>query len=192
MLAYVFFRNHGLRGLWFLFAFGLLVTFCDQISTNVFKYGFERLRPSHNPVIREMVHLVNNNRGGLYGFVSSHATNSFGLAMLVSLIFRNKWLGFFIFSWAFLNAYSRIYLGLHYPGDIVGGMLLGLLIGKIIYELFLRIAPRTLIISHHNKRTLKKGLAKSFTQSSISLICVTILLSYALLLLSSDILLKLM
>ncbi len=161
-IAYVIFKNHGAKGLVTMLAVALLIVLCDQISTNVFKNGFERLRPSHDTDLKYLVHLINGKRGGLYGFVSSHSTNSFGLAMFTSLLFRNRTYNFFIFLWATINAYSRIYMGVHFPGDIIGGFLLGIILGRIVYELYLRIIPRFIVISHHNKRLLKSGLAESF------------------------------
>ncbi len=161
-ITYVIFKNHGVRGLVSMLAIGLLITLCDQISTNVFKEGFERLRPSRDPDLKYLVHLINGKRGGMFGFVSSHATNSFGLAMFTSLLFRKRTYTFFIFLWAATNAYSRMYMGVHYPGDIIGGLFLGLLLGQFVYWIYLKIIPRFIIISHHNKRLLKSGLAESF------------------------------
>ncbi len=79
-ILYVIFRNQGVKGIITVFALALMVLLCDQISTNIFKEGFERFRPSHEPSIQGLVDLINGKRGGKYGFVSSHATNSFGLA----------------------------------------------------------------------------------------------------------------
>ncbi|WP_430816440.1 phosphatase PAP2 family protein [Carboxylicivirga sp. RSCT41] len=162
-LAYVIFKKHGLRGLVTVLFIGLLITLCDQISTNVFKHGIERLRPSRDEDLKYLVHLINGKRGGMYGFVSSHSTNSFGLALFTSLLFRNRTYSIFIFSWAAINAYSRVYSGVHYPGDIIGGMLLGLLLARIVYGIYLRVIPRFIVISHHNKRLLKAGIAESFS-----------------------------
>lgn len=165
-MAYVIFKNHGMRGLVTLLSIGFLIFLCDQISTNVFKEGFERFRPSRDPDLQYIVHLINGKRGGMYGFVSSHSTNSFGLAMFTTLLFRNRTFGLILFSWAAINAYSRIYMGVHYPGDIIGGFLLGIILGRLVYEIYLRIAPRFLIISHHNKRLLKSGIAESFNKDA--------------------------
>lgn len=120
----------------------LLVVLCDQISYHVFKNGIERLRPSQEPALEGLVNLVNNKKGGLYGFVSGHATNSFGLALFSSLLFRYRWYTVFIMTWAVVNSYSRIYLGLHYPGDILAGILLGFLIAWGIYRLYLYLMVR--------------------------------------------------
>src|SRR5690554_6303097 len=123
VILYVIFRNQGVKGIITVVGLALMVLLCDQISTNIFKEGFERLRPSHEPSIQELVNLVNGKRGGKFGFVSSHATNSFGLAVFSLLLFRYRWYSLFILFWAALNSYSRIYMGVHYPGDILGGLI---------------------------------------------------------------------
>ena len=117
-------------------AISLTITASDQFSVHFFKEVFERLRPCHNLEISELVHLVNNHCGGKFGFVSSHAANTFALAMLTSGLFRNKYFTWFIFIWAAIVSYSRIYLGVHYPGDIIGGALLGVFIGWLMLFLF--------------------------------------------------------
>ncbi|MCT4591285.1 MAG: phosphatase PAP2 family protein [Carboxylicivirga sp.] len=188
-IAYVIFKRHGLRGLVTMLSIGLLIFLCDQISTNVFKHGIERFRPSHDPDLKYLVHLINGKRGGLYGFVSSHATNSFGLAMFTALVFRNRTYTIFIFLWAAINSYSRIYMGVHFPGDILGGLLLGLILGRLVYEIYLRVLPRFIVISHHNKRILKSGIAESFGNDS-RLIYFSIILMTGTLLMAAKVMLK--
>lgn len=188
-LAYVIFKHHGLKGFVTVVFIGLVILLCDQISTNVFKYGFERLRPSRDEDLKFLVHLINGKRGGMYGFVSSHSTNSFGLALFTSLLFRNRTYSIFIFSWAAINAYSRVYMGVHYPGDIIGGMLLGLILGRLVYEVYLRIIPRFIVISHHNKRILKSGIAESFG-TDYQLIFFSIIIMTGTLLTAAKVMLK--
>jgi undecaprenyl-diphosphatase len=142
VVLYAVVRNHH-QGWWFtLLALALVVTLCDQISNNVLKEGIERWRPSRDPSLTGLVHLVAGYRGGSFGFVSSHAANSFGLAMFLFLLFRHKGFGIAIFAWALLNSYSRIYLGVHFPGDILGGAILGLLIGWLVYWGYSIFYPR--------------------------------------------------
>jgi undecaprenyl-diphosphatase len=115
---------------------GLLIFFADQISVHFFKDVFLRLRPCHNPTIADLVHIVNDHCGGKYGFVSSHAANTFALAVFVGLVLKNhfKWMLSFMLVWATIVSYSRIYLGVHYPGDVLGGALLGASIGFVIWR----------------------------------------------------------
>lgn len=141
-LLFAIFKAHGWRGLWTLLAIALVITLCDQIASGLLKPLFERPRPSREPALEGLIHLVNSYRGGRFGFVSSHASNSFGLALFTSLLFRKPGYVFFIFMWALLNSYSRIYLGVHYPGDIVGGMLVGLLSAGLVYFLYKRFTNR--------------------------------------------------
>lgn len=118
----------------------LVVTLCDRISVELFKEVFERYRPSRNLDIAEQVHIVNGYRGGLYGFVSSHATNFFGVAAFVFMLLnkRLKKPPYWIFLWAGLISYTRIYLGVHYPSDILAGGILGFGIGWGVYWIFNR------------------------------------------------------
>ena len=115
----------------------LAATLADQISVHLFKNIFHRLRPCHEPALNGLVHLVDGKCGGMYGFVSSHATNSFNVALLGLLFIRKRWFTIFIILWAMMVGYSRIYLGVHYPGDVICGSLLGAVIGWGIYKLYI-------------------------------------------------------
>jgi undecaprenyl-diphosphatase len=134
-LIYQIYKFRGKEALWWIISIVLVVILSDQISSLFFKDVFERLRPSHDPSLEGMVDLVSNYTGGKYGFVSSHATNSFGFAIFSALLFKNKLYTAFIFTWSLLIIYTRLYLGVHFPGDVLGGMLLGLLIGYGVYHL---------------------------------------------------------
>ena len=125
-------RRHALLALAML-ALALLVA--DQISSGLIKQLVERLRPTHDPALGDAVHIVNGYRGGLYGFVSSHASNSFAAATFIALLFRNRAVTIGMTVWALLQCYSRIYLGVHYPGDILGGLTVGLLSGWLVWLL---------------------------------------------------------
>ncbi|MDH5398551.1 MAG: phosphatase PAP2 family protein [Cyclobacteriaceae bacterium] len=120
------------RSVVFLAAVGVGIGLSDQITSGMMKPFFERLRPSHEPTLDGLVHLVNDYKGGHYGFASSHASNTFALAMFFFLTFRRNypWIRW-IFVWAAIVSYSRIYLGVHYPGDILVGAVIGILCGWI-------------------------------------------------------------
>ncbi len=111
----------------------ITVTLADQISVHAFKEFFQRFRPCHTPELENIVHLVNNKCGGKYGFVSSHAANTFAIAVFLSRLFQNRNFTVFIIVWASVVSYSRIYLGVHFPFDILGGAALGILIGYFTY-----------------------------------------------------------
>lgn len=119
----------------------VLILLCDQISVHAFKEVFERLRPCHEPLLEGQVRLVKASCGGQFGFVSSHATNTFGLAVFLGGIIKSKfkWLPIVLLIWASLVSYSRIWLGVHYPMDVLGGAMLGTLIARFV----LLVANRT-------------------------------------------------
>jgi undecaprenyl-diphosphatase len=113
----------------------IAVALADQISVLI-KNSVDRLRPCHEPALQGLVHLVKGKCGGAYGFVSSHAANSFNVALLSLMFINRKWYSVSIVIWASLISYSRIYLGVHYPADVLFGALIGSLIGWSIYRFY--------------------------------------------------------
>ncbi len=183
-LLYVIFKEQGKWGFVTILAIVLLVVLCDQIS-NVFKDNVQRLRPSREPALQGLVHLINNKAAGLYGFVSGHSSNSFGLALLTSLLIRFRWYTVFIMIWAALNSFSRIYMGVHYPGDILGGAILGLSLGWFVYWLLKKVESRYIKEKHFINGTNFLEFSVSSAQLlmiSGSVIIITIFLSSKLLL----------
>lgn len=121
----------------------LAATLSDQLSV-LMKNLVQRLRPCNEPALQGLVHLFNGECGGKFSFVSSHATNSFDVAMLSLLFIRKRWFTVSIIIWAAVVGYSRVYLGVHYPGDVIFGSLLGVLIGWGIYNLYILTDNRIL------------------------------------------------
>ena len=121
-------------------AIALTITLADQVGASLIRPEVARLRPSNpdNP-LSELVHLVNGYRGGRYGFPSCHAANTFGLAFFIFFLFRNRLLSVFILGWALVTCYSRAYLGVHYPGDLLAGTVLGFVSAALCYWLFQKI-----------------------------------------------------
>lgn len=139
-ILYVLFRNFNWRVvLYSLVAMGVILLLTDAVSSHFIRPVVARLRPSNldNP-ISEMIHIVDNHRGGRYGFPSSHASNSWGLVFFVGLLLRRRLLTTFLACWALLLCYSRLYLGVHYPGDLLAGMLLGAVVASLVYYVFWR------------------------------------------------------
>lgn len=124
-------RQYKWQSVLILISIALLITISDQLSSHLIKPWAERLRPSHEPALAGLVHLSKAGPGGSYGFVSGHATNSFALFVFLSLILSSKfrWLKYILCFWAILVSYSRIYVGVHYPGDVICGAILGSLVG---------------------------------------------------------------
>lgn len=130
-----------------ILSLALLITLCDQTS-NITKKTVKRYRPSHNIEIEDSLNIVNNYKGGQYGFFSSHATNTFGVATFMFLLFSSQTLAFrlLFFLWAILISYSRMYLGVHYPSDIFVGMIVGVVFGFYIFKL-----QRIFILKKYNE-----------------------------------------
>jgi undecaprenyl-diphosphatase len=136
IIIFFMYKQFGWRLLWPLLGVALVVVLADQTSVHLFKNVFERLRPCHNPDIKEMVHLAASRCGGKFGFVSSHAANTFGVATFLALLFKRRWFKVSILLWAAIVSYSRIYLGVHYPGDVLVGGLLGYICGIAVWNLY--------------------------------------------------------
>ena len=141
LIVGVIIYNYKKKSILIILGIVISIILADQITSGFMKPFFERLRPSHEPLLEGLVHHVNNYKGGRFGFASSHAANSFALAMYLWLLFRHhyKW-SIWIFVWASVVSYSRIYLGVHYPGDIIVGALVGAASGWGSYHLITHIA----------------------------------------------------
>lgn len=157
------------RSLLTLGVLALSIVLADQVASGWIKHLVERPRPTHTAGLAEMLHIVNGYRGGMYGFVSSHAANSFAVALLVSLIFRRWHVSASLFLWAALQCYSRVYLGVHYPTDILGGMLVGFAAAGICYAVYRFACQRIDIPVHPNV----DGRMMSFAVL-LTLICILV------------------
>lgn len=131
-----------LRVLIILAGFAVAVGMSDFVSSGIIKPWVCRLRPTHEPEIAGLIHLVNGYTGGLYGFVSSHAANTMACALLFALLYRNKYATIGLMLWVALNCYSRMYLGVHYPADIIGGLAIGALMATLTYGMVRRLVER--------------------------------------------------
>jgi len=136
VILFFIFRKQKYYGFVTLVFIALLITLADQLSVHAFKEVFERLRPCHTPQLQGLVHTVNGKCGGQYGFVSSHASNFFALATFLSFYFQRRYLSILFLVLAAIVGYSRIYLGVHFPLDVICGGLLGVVVGVLVNALY--------------------------------------------------------
>lgn len=137
-LAIVVIRCFKKRSVLVLLCIALLITASDQVASHFLKNTVRRLRPSHEAALQGYIHLSKAGAGGLYGFVSSHASNSFALFVFLAIVFPASYrtLKFVLFFWALLVGYSRIYNGVHYPGDVIGGAVCGAILAWLFSQLY--------------------------------------------------------
>ena len=142
VLIALLWRKGWKETLFMVLAIALTITIADQLTSGLIKPMVERLRPSHNPDLEATLHIVNGYRGGMYGFASSHAANSAGVAALIALIFKKRAVSSSMALWATLVCYSRVYEGVHYPGDIAVGAIIGVLVAVLVTLLWQRARTR--------------------------------------------------
>jgi len=170
-LLWILLRQNRRHALLVLAMLALAVLLADQVSSGLIKHLVERLRPTHDPSLESAVHVINGYRGGLYGFVSSHAANSFAVATLLSFIMRHRLVTFSLFTWALLQCYSRVYLGVHYPGDILGGIIVGVAAAWLVWRLMRWIQHRYRLPRGYYTRTEATIISSS---TGITILCLLI------------------
>lgn len=148
ILLFFIFREYKQRTLIILVSAIILIAATDQVAM-FFKEGLERWRPCRDPEIGPNLHLVKEMCRGRFGFFSAHAATSFAIATFISSFFKNKVFTFFIFTWAAFISYTRIYLGAHFPGDIITGAVFGIILGWINIKVFV-------LFKLYNNRKIKK------------------------------------
>lgn len=181
LLIYLIARKYKTTGLWIIVMMILMIVISDQLS-NLLKFTVARPRPSHAENLKDIIHLSFRGKRGAYGFVSAHSANAFALTLFLGNLLKKKRVFIALIIWATLTAYSRIYVGVHYPLDIIVGGIMGGFIGWGAYKLLIFLDGHFL----RNKISLVvKWEAKDYRPIIISLIFITTTL-----LIASHILLK--
>jgi undecaprenyl-diphosphatase len=144
VILFYIIKNYKTKSLLVLGFLALAILLSDQISVFL-KESIQRFRPVHDPVIGPLVHNVLR-KGAYYGFVSSHAANGFAIFVFTARVFKNRNYKYLLLFWAVLFSYSRIYSGVHYPLDIMGGALLGWGIGELCFKLLMLIENKYLLL----------------------------------------------
>lgn len=179
MLIYVLVKNNNIKDFFLLLLFiAAVFGLTDFISSGICKPFFERWRPTRDPELMYLVDVVDGIRGKDYGFTSSHAANSFGIATFIILLIRNKALTISLLAWASMNAFTRIYLGVHYPGDILAGTFIGVTVGWGMYKLY------SYIMKRQKQNTQRDWISTQYTKtgylvSDVYLLLITMFVTFA-------------
>ncbi len=159
MLFFVVMRNNETMGQIALVVGSAIfcVLFADGLVDGIIKQLAERWRPSNDPTFKYMVQVVDDIRLKGYSFCSAHAANTMSLAVFFSLLIRSKLLTITLVIWSLINCWTRLYLGVHYPSDILCGMIIGIIVGiqvyLLYYKIYLRISPKINYISNQYTST---------------------------------------
>jgi len=140
LIIFIVIRRYKMRGVLMLIFIVLAITLCDQTASGILKNSVQRLRPSHEPALAGLIYISKAGPGGLYGFASSHAANVFGLTTFLCFVLgtKFKYLKYWLVVWASLVAYSRIYNGVHYPGDVLVGAFIGIGFGFLMAKAYFK------------------------------------------------------
>ena len=134
----------------------LCVVMAGTVADMIVKPLVARPRPTHDLQIGMLVDVVNEYRGGRYGFFSAHAANTFSVAIFFSLVVRHRILTIFMVTWSLVNCWTRMYLGVHYPGDILCGLIWGAIVGTTAYAIYMRFSP--------NYQTMSRFISSAYTR----------------------------
>lgn len=174
VLLYVVIHNNNVKKVWLiLLAMAVCVLIADQTASGIFKPMVERFRPAQDPYLMYQIDIVDGYRGGKYGFFSSHASNTFALATFVSLLIRHSALVWAVYSWALLNCWTRVYLGVHYFGELLVGSIFGAIVGFVVYWAFCRIGHVEIDTTHRPEIQTATGYKRMDIYVFVSALWIT-------------------
>ena len=183
-LLYVIFHNNSLReGIVILLTAGLLILVADRLCSGLVKPLVARWRPTQDPQIMYLLDVVDGYRGGRFGFFSGHACNTFCTATFLSLLFRYRPLSFTFFFWSSLATFTRLYLGVHYLGDVTVGAIIGILLG-ILFHYGMKRVLKTMSCSH-GRRSLNGCTMSGYKLTDMNVFMAVIFLNYIIVLILS-------
>lgn len=160
ILVYLLIKNNSFKDFILLLIFvSAVVGLTDLISSGFCKPFFERWRPTRDPMLMHIVDVVDGIRGKDYGFTSSHAANSFGIATFLILLIKNRALTSSLIIWATINAFTRLYLGVHYPGDVIVGTLIGVIVGWTMYKFY------RFLVKSKKRNTHRDWISSQYTKT---------------------------
>ena len=182
VLLYILFKNNSVRDAFvILFVIGLMIFVADRLCSGLIKPTIARWRPTQDPYLMYIVDTVNNYRGGRYGFFSGHACNTMCVAIFLTFIFMDRKLSCVLLFWSITTTFTRLYLGVHYFGDIIVGWLTGAAIGYIFYKLYYNIFN----IDNKYHRESSEYTKSGYKKNDINFFITTIFFNYLLLILIS-------
>ena len=159
---------------------GLCVLLAGTVDDMIVKPMVARWRPTHDPEIGMLVDVVDGYRGGKYGFFSAHASNTFSIAVFFCWLIRSRLLSIALVIWSFTNCWTRMYLGVHFPGDILVGLTWGFIVGTSVYYLFYRVTRRLSTAKHRFATSTYTSTGYQRTDCDIPVVVLVFTLLYAL------------
>ena len=181
-LFYVVLHNNEnfRKVLYVLAGAGLCVLLAGTVDDMIVKPMVARWRPTHDPEIGILVDVVDGYRGGRYGFFSAHASNTFSIAVYFCWLIRSRLLSIALVIWSFTNCWTRMYLGVHFPGDIIVGLTWGLIVGTCVYYLYYRATRRLSTARHRMTSSTFTSTGYQRTDCDIPVAVLVFTLLYAL------------
>lgn len=178
-LIVIFVRNNDIREtLILLAAIAVMMIVADRLCSGLVKPLVARWRPTQDPQIMHLVDVVNGYRGGRFGFFSGHACNTFTMAMFLSRLFHSRRTTIVLFLWALTTTFTRLYLGVHYLGDVTVGTIAGLIIGSTFYALYHFIMTKV----RSSRLTSNQFTKTGYKKDDMNILLFVIFLNYILVL----------